>query len=108
MAYFDSSKNKAICTKRLNALRKEKEERAKNGFRPTERKQVAEASSEMAPGRRPITFAELVAKCEAKAAQAAGLDPAEAAMGHSKEAAKAARESRKARHAQKESAAKAM
>lgn len=107
MSYFASSKNKAIWTKRLNALRREKEERAKNGFKPTERKQIVETQT-MAPGRRPITFAELVAKCEARAAQANGLTGQEASMGHSKEALKAASEARKAKRMQKESPSKAM
>ncbi len=101
MSYFESSKNKAIWTKRLNALRKEKAERAKYGFKPMERVQT-ERETEITPGRRPISFEELVAKCEAKLASRSA---AEASVSPAREA---AREAAKARRHQKEKAARAL
>lgn len=66
MAYFDSPKNRAIWNKELQALRAERERRAKNGFKPTEKRETMAVQNEqqkqqraLRPGSRRINLEEL-------------------------------------------------
>ena len=65
MAYFDSEKNKAMWQRHLLELKKEKDRRKENGYKPVPKSSNLvqhDQASEVRPGVRIITFEELIAK----------------------------------------------
>ncbi|MDO4294717.1 MAG: hypothetical protein Q4D90_00980 [bacterium] len=59
MAYFDSSKNRALWKRELDALREERERRQREGYTP-DAQNVRTAKTAENPFRKKISFAELV------------------------------------------------
>lgn len=59
MAYFDSSKNRALWNRELGKLREEKERRAREGYHPNEQKHSLKNNPVSTPFCVEITFEEL-------------------------------------------------